>query len=71
MHEYLVVIEKTETVYSVNSPDVDGCVAAAESRQEVEHVMNEALLFHIEAMIEEGYSVPEPSAYPKIMKIAA
>jgi len=36
MKEYLVIIEETPTGYSANSPDVDGCIAAAETREEVE-----------------------------------
>jgi predicted RNase H-like HicB family nuclease len=50
MKEYLVVIEETETGYSAYSPDIEGCVAAAETREEVESMMNEALASHLEMM---------------------
>ncbi len=71
MNEYLVIIEETPTGYSAYSPDVDGCVAAAESREEVESMMNEALKFHLEMMREEGLPIPKSHTYSRQMKVAA
>jgi predicted RNase H-like HicB family nuclease len=71
MKEYLVVIEETPTGFSAYSPDVDGCVAAGESREEVEHLMNEALKFHLEMLVEEGLPIPKPHTYSRQMKVAA
>ena len=36
---YLVVIEKTESGYSARCPDLDGCVASAGTRLQVEEQM--------------------------------
>ena len=55
--KYLIVIEPTGTGFSAYSPDVDGCVAAAETRAEVETLMNEALTFHLEMLAEEGLPI--------------
>jgi len=41
--KYLVVIEQTATGFSAYSPDVPGCVATGESRDEVEREMKEAI----------------------------
>ena len=71
MSEYLIVIEKTDTGYSAYSPDVDGCVAAGETMEEVEKLMNEALELHLEAMAEEGYEIPKPHTYARYAKVAA
>ena len=71
MSEYLIVIEKSETGYSAYSPDVDGCVAAGETLEETEKLMNEALEFHIEAMVEEGYQIPQPHSFARYARIAA
>jgi predicted RNase H-like HicB family nuclease len=71
MSEYLIVIEKTGTGYSAYSPDVDGCIAAGETIEEVETLMNEALEFHIEAMVEEGYKIPQPHTIARYARIAA
>ena len=71
MSEYLIVIEKTGNGFSAYSPDVDGCVAAGETVEEVETLMNEALEFHIEAMVEEGYEIPAPHTIARYARIAA
>jgi predicted RNase H-like HicB family nuclease len=71
MNEYLVIIEETPTGYSAYSPDVDGCIAAAETRDEVEAMMNQALTSHLELMREEGLPIPKPHTYSRQMKIAA
>ena len=33
---YLVIIERTDTGYSAYSPDIDGCIATGETKDEVE-----------------------------------
>ena len=60
MNEYLIVTEKTRTGYSAYSPDIDGCIAVGDTKEECEFNMKEALKFHIELMIEKGYEVPKP-----------
>ncbi|MEI6091015.1 MAG: type II toxin-antitoxin system HicB family antitoxin [bacterium] len=60
MNEYLIVIEKTRTGYSAYSPDIDGCISVGETKEECEQNMKEALKFHIEMMLENGYEVPNP-----------
>ena len=57
--QYLVVIEPSATGYGAYAPDVPGCVAVGETRQEVEQLIREALEFHIELMVENGESVPD------------
>jgi predicted RNase H-like HicB family nuclease len=61
MNEYLIVIEKTKTGYSAYSPDIDGCVAVGDTKEECEYSMKEALKFHIDFMIEKGYEIPLPN----------
>jgi predicted RNase H-like HicB family nuclease len=60
-HEYTVVYEKGERNWSAYSPDVPGCVAAAETREELEVLFREALEFHLEGLLEEGEPLPEPT----------
>ena len=60
MEKYLVVIEKGETNYSAFSPDVLGCVAAADTVEETKSLIREALQFHIESMLESGEETPQP-----------
>lgn len=60
---YLIVVERTETGYSAYSPDVPGCIATGETRDELEREMNAAIEFHLEGMKAEGLVIPEPSSY--------
>ena len=67
--QYLIVIEKTTTGYSAYSPDLDGCVSTGATKQEVEENMREAIEFHLEGLLAEGFPVPLPqseSAYVEI-----
>jgi predicted RNase H-like HicB family nuclease len=43
MARILVIIEKGQSSYGAYSPDVPGCVAVADTREDVEHLMKEAL----------------------------
>jgi len=58
---YLIVIEGNGTGnYSAYSPDVPGCVATGDSRDECEAVMRDALALHIASLREHDEPVPEP-----------
>ena len=60
--KYTVVIEKTPNNYAAYVPDLPGCVATANSREELLEEIREAIEFHIEGMSEDGETVPEPQA---------
>ena len=53
---YMVVIEKTSRNYCAYSPDVPGCIAAADTAEETATLMHEALELHFE----DGEPLPEP-----------
>jgi predicted RNase H-like HicB family nuclease len=69
--KYLIVIEKTETGFSAYSPDLPGCIATGETRQDIEQTLRDAIEFHIEGLRKEGYEVPEPSSYSTYVDIPA
>ncbi len=60
-HRFLVLIEKGETSFGADSPDVPGCVAVGDSEEEALHLMKEALQAHLELMAQDGDPLPEPS----------
>ena len=60
---YAVLIEKGATGYSAHVPDLPGCIAAAETRDETYQLIREAIDLYIEALEEEGLPVPEPQYY--------
>lgn len=47
MHRFLVVIERAEDSYSAYAPDLPGCVAAGEAREEAERNIHEAIRTHV------------------------
>ena len=68
---YLVVIERGPSSFGAYVPDLPGCVAVAETRQEVEALIREAIEFHIEGLREEGQPLPEPSSTSQFVSIDA
>jgi predicted RNase H-like HicB family nuclease len=59
---YLVPIEcGPPSNYSAWSPDLLGCVATGETLDGCEREMREAIAFHLEGLVEQGESIPEPS----------
>jgi predicted RNase H-like HicB family nuclease len=69
--QYLVVVEKGPTSFGAYVPDLPGCVAAAESRDEVLSLIREAIEFHIEGLREDGQPIPEPSSFSEIVDVKA
>ena len=57
---YAVVFEQTPNNYCAYVPDVPGCVGAADSLDEMQAMIREALAFHIEDLLESGEPLPEP-----------
>jgi predicted RNase H-like HicB family nuclease len=67
---YAIVVEKCPTSYGAYVPDLPGCVAAAETRDEVLRLIREAIEFHIEEMREEGLEVPEPLSSAEYVEVS-
>lgn len=58
--KYAVVIEKGGTSFGAYVPDLPGCVAVGETRDEAMTLIREAIEFHLEGMREDGEGMPEP-----------
>jgi predicted RNase H-like HicB family nuclease len=58
---YLVVVEWSGENYSAYSPDVQRCVAAGDTVEEVLDLMQEALQYHLEELAKQGEEIPEGS----------
>ena len=61
MYRVLVVFEQGEKNYSVYAPDLPGCIATGRTKEEAQENMREALVMHIQGMIEDGEPIPTPS----------
>jgi predicted RNase H-like HicB family nuclease len=71
MSEYVIVIEDAGENYAAYAPDLPGCIAVGDSMEEVERLMSEAILFHIEGMLLNGEEVPAPSARVSIVNVGS
>ena len=58
--KYVALIGKTGNGYAAHLPDLPGCIAAAETFEETSQLIEEAANFHVEGMIEDGETIPEP-----------
>ena len=62
MRRYAVVIEQGPTSYGAYVPDLPGCVAVAETEEEVTDLIREAIEFHLEGLQDAGEPIPEPTS---------
>ena len=68
---YMVVIEEGTSSFGASVPDLPGCVAMGETREEVLKLIHEAIEFHIEGLKEEGLPIPRPSSNPEYVEVHA
>ena len=61
MRQYAVVIERTGNGFGAHVPDLPGCIAAGDTREETEQLIREAVVIHLKAMQDDGDPIPEPT----------
>lgn len=66
---YLVVVEKGDTSYGAYVPDLPGCIAAAETKDEVLQLIREAIEFHLEGLRDEGAPIPAPHSTSELVEV--
>lgn len=69
--KYLIILEPTDTGFSAYSPDLDGCVAAGDDRDDTITLMREAIAFHLEGLAAEGLPIPVPLSESAIVEVNA
>jgi predicted RNase H-like HicB family nuclease len=69
--KYAVVIEQGDTSFGAYVPDLPGCIATAETREEVVKLIHEAIEFHIEGLKEDGQPIPKASSSVEFIDVAA
>jgi predicted RNase H-like HicB family nuclease len=70
--QYAIVIEKSSgTNYSAYVPDLPGCVATADTIDEIKQLMHEGIAFHLQGMKEDGLRIPPPSTQVAVIEVAA
>jgi len=67
----MVVIEKGVASYGAHVPDLPGCIAVGQNREEVLGLIREAIEMHIEGLKEAGQPVPMPSSVSEYVSVHA
>ncbi len=66
---YLVAVERGRIGWGAHVPDVPGCVAAADSRDEVIELIHDALDRHLRGLCAECLPIPPASASAEIVNV--
>jgi predicted RNase H-like HicB family nuclease len=71
MKRYAIVVENAGPNLAAYVPDLPGCVATGESKEEVERRIREAIELHLEGMVEDGMPIPEPTSRVEYVEVDA
>lgn len=58
---YAIVIERGPTSYGASVPDLPGCIAVGETLEQVQALIRDAIVLHLEGLRDDGQSIPDPS----------
>lgn len=67
--KYIVIYEKGKSSWGAYVPDLPGCGVSADTKEEVQLLIKEAIQFHIEGLKEAGEEIPESSHFVETINI--
>jgi predicted RNase H-like HicB family nuclease len=67
---HAIVLERGPASYGAYVPDLPGCVAAGETREEALRLIREAIEFHLEGLEAEGLPIPEAASTAEYIEVA-
>ena len=70
-YRFLIVVESAGANFSAYSPDLPGCVATGDSREEAEKQMYAAIHLHVEGLKEDGLPIPSSSSVAEYVIVGA
>ena len=68
---YAIVIEKAASNYAAYVPDLPGCVATGQTREETEQQIRQAIELHLRGMRGDRLPIPEPVSQVEYVEIPA
>jgi len=68
---YLVIVERGQTSWGAHVPDLPGCIAVGDTRDEVMRLIREAIDLHIEGLRLDGQSLPQPASESDFVEVSA
>ena len=66
---FTVILEEGESSYGAYVPDLPGCIAAGETREEALTLIRGAIEFHIEGLKQEGQPLPKPHSVSEVVEV--
>jgi len=67
--KFRVLVEKSESGYGGYVPDLPGCVAAGENREEFLRLIKEGIELYIESLQETGEPIPQPPTVSEFVEV--
>ena len=67
--KYVIAYEQTDSGWSAYVPDLPGCVAAADKREEIERLIRDAISLHLEAVRESHAAIPQPGTWTEFVEV--
>ncbi|WP_293370717.1 type II toxin-antitoxin system HicB family antitoxin [Nevskia sp.] len=68
---FMVVIEQGPSSFGAYVPDLPGCVAVGDTKDEVLELIQEAIEFHLEGLKEDGGLIPQPHSHSEFVEVHA
>lgn len=68
---YTIVVERADGNYSAYAPDLPGVVAAGDTVEETERLMQEAIALYLEELRAAGEPIPEPTSIARTVDVLA
>jgi len=68
---YVVILEQGEDGIGAYVPDLPGCVAVGETKEETLRLIGEAVELHLEALRKDGLLIPELSSSSEYVEVGA
>ncbi|HEY8412294.1 MAG TPA: type II toxin-antitoxin system HicB family antitoxin [Pyrinomonadaceae bacterium] len=69
--KYAVVVEQGANSFGAHVPDLPGCIAVGETKEEVLELIQEAIEFHLEGLRDEGQPIPPASSSVEYVEVRA
>ena len=66
---YTVIYEQGPKSWGAYVPDLPGCVAVGDSKNEVAKLIKEAIEFHLEGMKKDKEPIPKPLSFAGVVSV--
>jgi predicted RNase H-like HicB family nuclease len=69
MNRFLIVVERARGNYSAYSPDLPGCVATGNTREQATRRMHQAIEMHVAGLREDRLPIPKSSSTAEFIAV--